>query len=36
MSTKEDFVRRKALKAGVELAWESVSEAVRSATSRFK
>jgi len=24
------------LKAGVELAWESVSEAVRSATSRFK
>ena len=24
------------LKAGVELAWESVSEAVRSATARFK
>jgi uncharacterized coiled-coil DUF342 family protein len=24
------------LRAGVELAWESVSEAVRSATSRFK
>lgn len=24
------------LKAGVELAWESVSEAVRSATERFK
>jgi chromosome condensin MukBEF ATPase and DNA-binding subunit MukB len=24
------------LKAGVELAWESVSEAVRSATTRFK
>ena len=24
------------LKAGVELAWESVSEAMRSATSRFK
>ena len=24
------------LKAGVELAWESVSEAIRSATARFK